>query len=56
MLQLDILISHYPRQMNQTSACCTVSGAHVPGSFDEFGDLIAAVYQVLVKVCQPVVM
>ena len=27
-----------------------VSGAHVPGSFDEFGDLIAAVYQVLVKV------
>eukprot|EP00434_Breviolum_minutum_P003634 symbB.v1.2.003200.t1/scaffold166.1/size289592/2 len=25
------------------------AGAHVPGSFDEFGDLIAAVYQVLVK-------
>ena len=27
----------------------SVEGAHVPRSFDEFGDLIAAVYQVLVK-------
>lgn len=38
----------FPRPMNQNIRA--VSGAHVPGSFDEFGDLIAAVYQVLVKV------